>query len=65
MTKNIFFLIVTVILAVLTLGGLGNAAMNEPFYWVPFVVNAVIAVVLGIKEIKGVNSQIGAKKPDV
>lgn len=39
MTKNIFYLIVTVILAVLTLGGLGNAAMAEHFYWVPFVLD--------------------------
>lgn len=52
--------------AAITLGGLGNAAFTyDGFYWVPFVVNAVIAVVLGIKELKGINSQIGAKKPDV
>lgn len=47
----------------LTCGGLGNAAFTyDGFYWVPFIINAVIAVVLGVKELKGVNGQIGAKK---
>ena len=66
MTKNHGFNFVMLLTwAAITLGGLGNAAFTyDGFYWVPFVVNAVIAVVLGIKEIKGVNNQIGAKKPD-
>lgn len=60
---NIVLLLIWV---ALICGGLGNAAYSiNSFYWVPFIVNAVIAVVLGIKELKGVNSQIGAKKPDV
>lgn len=59
-------IVILLIWVALTCGGLGNAAYKyDGIYWVPFVVNAVIAVVLGIKEIKGVNSQIGSKKPDV
>ena len=67
MTKNHGFnLVILFVWMMLTLGGLGNAAFKyDGIYWVPFVVNAVIAVVLGIKEFKGANSQIGAKKPDV
>lgn len=67
MTKNHGFnLVILFVWMMLTLGGLGNAAFTyDGFYWAPFIVNAVIAVVLGIKEFKGVNSQIGAKKPDV
>ena len=67
MTKNHGFnLVILFVWMMLTLGGLGNAAFKyDGIYWVPFVVNAVIAVVLGIKEVKGINSQIGAKKPDV
>ena len=40
MTKNILFLIITVILAMLTLGGLGNAAFTvDKLYWVPFILD--------------------------
>jgi len=67
MTKNHGFnLVILFVWMMLTLGGLGNAAFKyDGIYWVPFIVNAVIAVALGIKEFKGVNNQIGAKKPDV
>ena len=58
--------VILLIIGAMTVGGLGNAAFRyDGFYWVPFIVNAVIAVALGIKEFKGINSQIGAKKPDV
>lgn len=65
MTKNHGLNIVLLLIWVaLTCGGLGNAAFTyDGIYWVPFVVNAVIAVALGIKEFKGVNNQIGSKKP--
>ena len=63
MTKNHGFnLVILFVWMMLTLGGLGNAAFKyDGIYWVPFIVNAVIAVALGIKEFKGVNNQIGAK----
>ena len=59
MTKNIFFLIVTVILAVLTLGGLGNAAMQEPFYWVPFVLDIPYFAYIGVKLWRAENPKEG------
>jgi hypothetical protein len=35
----------------LTCGGLGNAAYKyDGIYWVPLVINAIIAIVLGIRE---------------
>ena len=46
----------------MTCGGLGNAAYKyDCIYWVPFIVNALIALILGYKEIKGVNGQVGLK----
>lgn len=63
MTKNILFLIITVILAVLTLGGLGNAAYKyDGIYWVPFIVNAVIFLVLGYKEYKAMKKETEKKE---
>ena len=59
MTKNILFLIITVILAVLTLGGLGNAAMNEPFYWVPFVLDIPFFATIGVKLWRAENPKEG------
>lgn len=37
-------------LAAMTLGGLGTAAMQQSFYWVPFIVNAGIFLLTGIRE---------------
>lgn len=31
--------VITVFVAMLTLGGLGNIAIKEPIYWVPFVLD--------------------------
>ena len=59
MTKNIFYLIITVILAVLTLGGLGNAAMSEPFYWVPFVLDIPFFITIGYKLWRAENPKEG------
>lgn len=59
MTKNILFLIVTVILMVLTLGGLGNAAMNEPFYWVPFILDIPFFITIGYKLWRAENPKEG------
>lgn len=62
MTKNHGVnIVILLIWAMLTLGGLGTAAMTTGIYWVPFIVNALIALILGYKEIKGVNGQVGAK----
>ena len=45
---NIFILFVWMML---TCGGLGNAAYKyDGIYWVPFIVNVIIAIVLGIRE---------------
>lgn len=44
-------LVAIFIIAAMTLGGLGNAAAKyDSIYWVPFIVNAIIAIVLGIRE---------------
>lgn len=59
MTKNIFFLIITVIAAVLTLGGLGNAAMQEPFYWVPFFLDIPFFFTIGYKLWRAENPREG------
>lgn len=42
MNKSIIFKILSILVlfvAIMTLGGLGNAAVVEPFYWVPFVID--------------------------
>ena len=59
MTKNHGLnLVILLIWAAITLGGLGVAASKvEPFYWFPFAVNTVIAVILGIKE--GIKARTG------
>lgn len=45
---NIFILFAWMML---TCGGLGNAAYKyDGIYWMPFAVNAIIAIVFGIKE---------------
>jgi len=38
-TKYNFFIILVAFLACITLGGLGNIAAQESFYWLPFIVN--------------------------
>lgn len=38
-TKYNFFIILVAFLACITLGGLGNIAVQEHFYWLPFIVN--------------------------
>lgn len=42
MKKSQFYLLVIVLsvfVLMMTLGALGNAAMSEKFYWVPFIMN--------------------------
>lgn len=42
MSKSTKYNVLAVLLAfvgMITLGGLGNAAIKEPFYWFPFVLN--------------------------
>lgn len=41
-TINIILMIAMVFVAFVTLGGLGNAAVKEPFYWFPFVANVLV-----------------------
>lgn len=54
---NIFILFVWMML---TCGGLGNAAYKyDSIYWVPFIVNAIIAIVLGIREWRKIGKEDG------
>lgn len=54
---NIVLLLIWV---ALTCGGLGNAAYKyDGIYWVPFFVNAVIAIVFGYKECKAMREETG------
>ena len=64
MTKNHGFnLVILFVWMMLTLGGLGNAAyMYDGIYWVPFIVNAVIAVALGYKEWKAKKEETEKKE---
>lgn len=38
-TKYNLLAVLTFFCAIITLGGLGNIAVQETFYWLPFVVN--------------------------
>lgn len=38
-TWHIYYIIGIIILSFMTLGGLGNAAVLEHFYWFPFFLN--------------------------
>lgn len=38
-TKYNLLVVLTFFCAIITLGGLGNIAVQETFYWLPFVVN--------------------------
>ena len=38
-TKINLLLVLIMFIAFITLGGLGNIAVQETFYWLPFVVN--------------------------
>lgn len=60
MTKNHGLNIVILIAwMMLTCGGLGNAAYKiEGIYWVPFVVNFIIFLVLLLKEVKAMNKVV-------
>ena len=52
-------IVILLIWAALTCGGLGNAAYKiEGIYWVPFVVNLIIFLVLFLKELKAMNKVV-------
>ena len=44
--------VITVFVAMLTLGGLGNIAIKEPIYWVPFVLDIPFFTVVAAKLFK-------------
>lgn len=45
--KNMLLVVVVAFVAIMTLGGLGNAAYKfEGIYWVPFAVNLIIFFLL-------------------
>ena len=53
-------IVILLIWAALTCGGLGNAAYKfEGIYWVPFVVNLIIFLVLFLKEIRAMRKETG------
>lgn len=43
-------LVAILLIAAMTLGGLGTAAMQQSFYWIPFVIDAGIFILTGIRE---------------
>ena len=52
-------IVLLLIWAALPCGGLGNAAYKvEGIYWVPFVVNLIIFLVLLLKELKAMNKVV-------
>lgn len=52
-------IVILLIWAALTCGGLGNAAYKvEGIYWVPFAVNLIIFLVLFLKELKAMNKVV-------
>ena len=61
MTKNHGLnIVILFIWMMLTCGGLGNAAYKvEGIYWVPFVVNLIIFLVLFLKEIRAMRKETG------
>ena len=60
MTKNHGFnFVMLLVWAAITLGGLGNAAMNEPFYWVPFILDIPYFAYIGVKLWRAENPKEG------
>lgn len=52
-------IVLLLIWAALTCGGLGNAAYKiEGIYWVPFAVNLIIFLALFLKELKAMNKVV-------
>lgn len=52
-------IVILLIWAALTCGGLGNAAYKyDGIYWVPFVVNLIIFLVLFLKELKAMDKVV-------
>lgn len=52
-------IVILIVWMMLTCGGLGNAAYKvEGIYWVPFVVNLIIFLVLFLKELKAMNKVV-------
>lgn len=52
-------IVILIVWMMLTCGGLGNAAYKyDGIYWVPFVVNLIIFLVLFFKELKAMNKVV-------
>lgn len=52
-------IVILLIWAALTCGGLGNAAFTyDGFYWVPFALNLIIFLALFLKELKAMNKVV-------
>ena len=45
-------IVLTFVVAMLTLGGLGTIALQQPVYWVPFVIDIPLFVWIGYKLFK-------------
>ena len=53
-------IVILIVWMMLTCGGLGNAAYKyDGIYWVPFVVNLIIFLVLFLKEIREMRKETG------
>ena len=53
-------IVILLIWAALTCGGLGNSAYKvEGIYWVPFAVNFIIFLVLFLKEVRAMRKETG------
>ena len=49
-TWHLYYIIILVLIAFITLGGLGNAAVVvDKFYWIPFFINLGLYIFIGVK----------------
>ena len=48
----IYYIGIVTFLAFITLGGLGNIALKESFYWIPFLLNLGFYSIVGYKLFK-------------
>lgn len=52
-------IVILIVWMMLTLGGLGNAAMNEHFYWVPFFLDIPFFAYIGVRLWRAENPKEG------
>ena len=57
-------MVAIVLIAAMTLGGLGTAAIQQSFYWVPFIIDAGIFLLTGIREWRKYDDARKAKRKE-